>query len=577
MKSIISVFLACIVLFSCQKEISITDPGSTAQPVTATLQGNVVDENGDPAAGVSIKVGSKTATTDTRGYFRIKDASLDKSVSLVTAEKAGYFKSFRVFSATNAVNHVQIKLVPKQLSGSFNSSAGGTVSLSNGSTVVFSANSFSTASGNSYAGTVNIYAAYIDPTAQDIGETVPGSFLADDQDNKRVILSSYGMMAVEIESTAGEKLQIASGKTAELNFSIPSALQSSAPATIKLWYVDQTTGRWKEEGSATKNGNIYTGTVKHFTYWNCDLPGPTVNLSATFLDQNGQPLVFANVVIRPPGSGLSAHGYTDSLGFISGPVPANVNQVLELWAPGPCYNVIYTQNIGPFSSNVNLGTITVNNSQSLLTVQGRLLNCSNNPVTQGYALIQYDNTPRSAQVNSNGNFSISFATCGSLPTTLTVIGVDNQAQQQSPSVTVPITLPVTNTGDIVACGTSTLQFMNYSVDATAFNLSSTTPGDTFMGIDSSVGPNHVVSLSGTRSQAQRLLFTYQSNGSAGNFTVDYLQVNTTGAIIIQPFNIVITNHPPLGGYFEGSLSGQFKDAMNVTHSLNGTFRVRRTQ
>jgi hypothetical protein len=98
-----------------------------------------------------------------------------------------------------------------------------------------------------------------------------------------------------------------------------------------------------------------------------------------------------------------------------------------------------------------------------------------------------------------------------------------------------------------------------------------------MGIDSSVGPNHVVNLNGTRSQAQHLFFSYQSNGSAGNFTVDYLQVNGTSAIIIQPFNIVITNHPPFGGYFEGSLSGQFKDAMNVTHNLSGTFRVKRTQ
>jgi hypothetical protein len=75
-----------------------------------------------------------------------------------------------------------------------------------------------------------------------------------------------------LESAAGEKLQISTGNTAKLNFSIPSSLQAAAPNTIALWYVDEKTGLWKEEGMATKNGNAYEGDVKHFTYWNCDYP-----------------------------------------------------------------------------------------------------------------------------------------------------------------------------------------------------------------------------------------------------------------------------------------------------------------
>ncbi|HMK27687.1 MAG TPA: carboxypeptidase-like regulatory domain-containing protein [Chitinophagaceae bacterium] len=582
MKRIIYIAIACFSLFtiSCQKEISFTKSTTSKDPVIAILQGNVVDENDNPAQGANITVGGKTAVTDAKGYFRIRNASLDKSASLVTAEKPGYFKAFRVFSASTAVNHVKIKLLKKTLAGSLNTSGGGVVSLSNGSSITFSANSFSKASGGTYSGLVNIYAAYIDPTSQDIGETIPGSFLADDKDNKRVILASYAMMAVELESAAGEKLQISTGNTAKLNFSIPSGLQASAPNTIALWYVDEKTGLWKEEGIATKNGNAYEGDVKHFTYWNCDYPGPTVNVTAKFVSQGGLPLIHTEVWIRPLTGWGGAHGYTDSLGWINGPVPANINLVLEVLAPYPCNNAIYSQNVGPFSNNTNLGTITVpgNNSQYIMTIQGKLLNCNSNPVTNGFAEIVYNNITRYASVNATGDFSITFVTCGTAQTTCSITGTDSQAQQQGQPAIVAVTVPVTNAGNITACGTSTLEFMNYTLDGGSVNLSSTIPGDNFYESDT-LGVNHIT-LRGYRSQTENLTLEYASNGAAGTFPVSFFSTGIYfsgggNSTIIQPFNIVITSHPPVGGYFEGSFSGQFKDVLNVTHNLNGTFRIKR--
>src|SRR4051812_7914728 len=110
--------------FNCQKEFSrtgldtATGGNNLPDPVSATLQGNILDESGQPAAGVRITVGSKTAMTNALGYFRIIDAALDKNASLVSAEKPGYFKAFRSFSATQAVNQVVMKLLKKTLAGS---------------------------------------------------------------------------------------------------------------------------------------------------------------------------------------------------------------------------------------------------------------------------------------------------------------------------------------------------------------------------------------------------------------------------------------------------------------------------
>src|SRR4051794_18677166 len=96
---ILSLLFVSILFLRCQPEVSFygtSDNGSelaVPDPINSTIQGNVFDESGQPASGVTIQVGSKTATTDAKGYFRIKDASLDKKASLVTAAKAGYFKA----------------------------------------------------------------------------------------------------------------------------------------------------------------------------------------------------------------------------------------------------------------------------------------------------------------------------------------------------------------------------------------------------------------------------------------------------------------------------------------------------
>jgi hypothetical protein len=89
--------------------------------------------------------------------------------------------------------------------------------------------------------------------------------------NHEGVLQSFGMIGVTLQDAAGNKLNIMSGKSASITVPIAPAQQSSAPATIALWYFDDADGLWKEQGTATKNGNVYIGTVQHFTWWKCDV------------------------------------------------------------------------------------------------------------------------------------------------------------------------------------------------------------------------------------------------------------------------------------------------------------------
>lgn len=584
--SALSLLFISLFLVQCQKEVSYIggpDTGVTVpEPISAILQGNIVDENDQPASGVTIRVGNQTATTDADGYFRIRNAALDKKAALVTAEKAGYYKAYRTFQATSGTNQVVIKLIPRDLTGTIDGATGGDVTTPEGLKIALPANGVvSAASGAAYSGPVEVYASFIDPSAADIAERVPGSFMADDKNNRRVTLSSYGMMAVELQSPAGEKLQIKTGSAATITSPIPASLQASAPATIALWFVDAQTGIWKEEGSATKTGNSYVGQVKHFSFWNCDIGIPAVNVTMTVKDQGGHPLVHVLVRIkRLHQNPQFAHGWTDSLGQVSGLVPANENLLLEVL--DPCNNAIYSQNIGPYSQNTNLGTITVTPSSgvSLITVQGTLLNCTGGVVDSGFAIVYYNNMVRYAAVNNNGQFSTIFTSCSGSATTYEILPVDERAQQQGSLTAGNIVAPVTNAGSLSACGTSATQFLNYTLDGTNYSIST---NDSLMAYTQPLqGTTQMItSIMGARATTtgDMIDFNFQhATAAAGTYPISVFNVlNYRNNTLTPPFNVVITNFPQnIGEYYEGSFSGSFVDGSSVSHNVSGSFRIRKT-
>lgn len=570
-------------LFQCQKDVSYIGGPDTITPITpdpimANLQGNIVDENNQPAAGVSIIVGNNTALTNATGYFRINDAALDKNTSLVTAEKAGYFKGYRVFSATTGTNQIVIKLVKKNIAGTITAASGGTATLTNGAKISLPANSVVMAStSNAYTGDVKVYASYINPGATDISQTVPGSFMATDKDGKRVTLSSFGMLAVELESAAGEKLQVKTGAVATITCPIPAAELTAAPATIPLWYVDEQTGVWKEEGTATKQGNSYVGEVKHFTYWNCDYPYEAVTLTFTLKNADGLPLVNVPVKVTPAGVWGAAHGYTDSLGQVRGLVPANKDLVLEI--TDPCGNAAYTQHLLPLTKNTNLGVINVSfTTPSLVAFKGTLLNCSGQPVKNGTAIISFNNIIRYAATNDNGEFATSFLTCAGF-TTATVIGVDQTSQQQGATNTVNIVAPLTNAGNITACGTSSVQFINYTVDGTDYIINSTA-NDSIIGFSINQGTTNNVNITGSQklTPANYLKFVVRNATAAGTFPMGEMGLNHYRTIVLKPaFNVTFTTFANAAGeFYEGTLSGQFTaDSTTTVHTISSTFKVRR--
>lgn len=566
---------------ACQREVKNDIPSNepglvvNTSPVTANLTGVVLDESGSPIAGVMVKAGGQTTSTNAKGNFRFNGIQLDKYNSVVKVEMAGYFTGIRTFSAiANNTNFVRIKLIKKVEAGTFSSSAGGVVTIGGSSITMPASAVVLKSNGQPYSGTVKVFAANIDPTQNDISQTVPGSFQATDANDYRVLLKSYGMIAVELEGSGGEPLQIATGKKATLKMTIPASLQGSAPATIPLWYLNETDGLWKEEGSGTKVGNTYEGEVSHFSFWNYDISNNAVYLEMTLITNEG-PLAFTTVKITRTSTGASSYGYTDTLGHVGGIVFNN--EPLKLEVLDNCQTVIYTQNIGPFTSATNLGNITVTLPDvNELHVTGSATNCSNQPITNGKAYIYFEGVLFVTPVQS-GNFSLHLTRCTNSTGLVEVVVEDLDNNQQSDPLLAAASSGVFNTGNIQACGTSSVTFVNFAIDGGAeYAINSSVAGDSISAYN--LGSQNYFDINAFKVAQPNINIWFGFTGnSVGSFPINLRSVNQYDSIVVvQPLNVNVTTFGAPGQFVEGSFNGQFKEGSASTqHTINCTFRVRR--
>jgi hypothetical protein len=571
---------------SCQKEAdgsidTAPPPALDAEKVTASVQGNVVDENNVPVVGATVTSGTKTTTTDRYGAFRFNSISLSKNNGYVKVNKPGYFVGSRSFVTTAGRTHnVRIKLLTKTTTGSFAGSTGGTVNLTGGAKLIMPVDAVTDASGSPYTGTVNVAMRWLDPTSNDLPYTMPGDLRGITTAGEERGLESFGMMGVELTGSGGQALKVAAGKTAELTFPIPAAIAATAPATIDLWHFDETNGRWKQEGQATKTGSNYIAQVSHFSFWNCDAPFPLVEVCMKIVDPaHGSGLNNVQVRIKRP-NGSYGYGRTDSVGNLCGKVPANEALVLEIL--GQCNNVVASQNIGPFSSNTSLGNISVTiPAANSLTITGTIQNCSNANVTSGAAVIYVaGGQTYNAPVN-NGNFSLTVLNCSGATINYSVLPVDLTAMQQGSPVTGSGTSGSVSVGILQACGASAQQFIELLIDGVPGNF--VEPPDNLMFIDSGAA-NVTKTIYAYRGNSGGTNTSFVSFSFAGNTPGTYPLINcsigtspngASQAIVSPSPTITVTAFgPPTTGFVEGNFNVQM-DFAGTTKTVACTFRIRR--
>ena len=570
---LLTLLLLVSMFTACKKD---KDPVVNNPTVTSSIFGRVVDENGNGVYGATAIAGGKTTTTDANGIFRINNASLDKNHAFVKITKAGFFDGSRTFIASSGnINNVEIRLLTKTLKGTFSAASGATVTVTADATVTFPANAIKKADGTIYTGTVNVYAAYLDPTDANLDTKMPGDLLGVRTDNSESVLQSFGMLNVELEDASGNKLNIVDGKEATISATIPASLLATAPTTIPLWHFDTNTGLWKEEGSAALTAGKYIGNVKHFTWWNCDYPTSVINLSFHMVDVDGNSFSNLLVGVTVLSNGSSRYNSTSYNGMISGSVPKNT--AMKLTYKDACGNIQFIQNIGPFSTNTNLGNIVLNTGVALGKYIGKIVNCSNVNVSNGY--VKYTNglSEHYAIADQNGDFSFIIPNCSG-SSDITVTAYDMDGLQQGIAQSFPFATGTTNLGNIAACNSTIQEYIQFQIDggSTNFlqnvawsNYNTTTntsgdnsplnPGKSFLIQSDIINNTGIIPFQGF--QINDGLNTYYTNGNIG--------CNITH---------IVTQYPAIGGYIEGTINGSFAQfGSGVIHTINGSYRIKRTQ
>lgn len=577
-KFLLLLTLAVFSFFGCQKE-PIPPVDDTPKELdlgaltTASASGLVTDEQGHAVPDAYVTFGSKSATTDENGVFRIEGAQVRENLAQVKVTKAGFFTGSRTFQPKSEPERfVRITLLKKTNAGSFAATAGGRVELPGQVAIDFQADGIVDENGHPYSGTVQVAIQYIDPTASDLGRRMPGNLTGFSEDDGLVVLGTYGMIGVELSGSQGQELQLAQGKPAEIAVKVPSSLQGNAPASIPLWHYDENIGIWMEEGEASLENGYYVGEVAHFSYWNCDYPYPLVLLSGSvFFQDLNDPIENILVRITVVNGSITGYGYTDSTGVFSGLVPKDEALLLEV--VDLCNNAVYSANIGPFSANVTLDPIILTAgsfSNTNVQVSGTLVDCDGAPVTNGYVkVVTSSNGQYILFADSEGNFEGMFSACDGGD--FLAIGVDLENLVSSNEIVTP-SAPVVDLGQVEACDNELEEYIEFNLNGADYIFTE------YVAVYDSI-PATSFTVTGSGANQLGWFNLTVDAGAVGSYPAQSFSLYLSSLLNIQAQNPdaitvdVIQYGPAQGDVVKGNFSGTFLDMQGNSHEIDGVFRA----
>lgn len=273
--------------------IAIT-PQADPPDTTALVPLQVVDENGFIIANARIEVnGEQAAVTDADGLASIELESGTESA--VRAEANDHLGQTRRIApeetSVESANLRQFALKRREdavvLAAAEN---GGSVEGVDGVTLELPAGALVNASGQPVTGAVDVFMSPVDISDARKRQAFPGEFLAVDESDELVFLVSFGVSDFSFEQ-GGNPLSLADGQTAsiEIPIYVPDDNLGNplvAGNAIELWFLNEDTGIWAQEGfgtvveaPASPTGFALRAEVTHFSWWNADKPTPPARLN----------------------------------------------------------------------------------------------------------------------------------------------------------------------------------------------------------------------------------------------------------------------------------------------------------
>ncbi len=289
------------------------------------VYGYVRDIDGNALENVLVTTGQDTTFTSGSGSYSFEQCRVVNGRSIVKFENQEYFSVVRTADIVDGEARVDAILMPQDSRegvtevARFDNNEGATIKVGN-MQVVLPANSLVYEKDEKeFNGSVFASVYYLNPNSETFVKEMPGGNMSGvTSEGKDVILLSYGMVEVTLKDSVGQKLQLKKGAESTLTFPVPDGFKEEQKyEKIPLWYFDEEKGTWVEEGMATKNGDTYTGNVKHFSWYNLDWPELRATIVGRVTNKDGKPLPNILVTISQTSA------YSDSAGYYRAFVPRN--------------------------------------------------------------------------------------------------------------------------------------------------------------------------------------------------------------------------------------------------------------
>jgi hypothetical protein len=281
----------------------------TVGPAISMFSGKVITDGNAVVPGAEVKVNGASVTTNANGAFVLTVPETHRYV--LTIKKDGFQTISKVFLAEHVgsiykllkadkapldpkiSNTIKIK-VPRTDTGSQHGYQDVTLTIP--------ANTIVDGNGVPVTTTVFAYTSRFDHLF-DTYDRMPGDTGARNSVGQDVTLTSFGAVEVNLRGPAGEKYNIAPGMPSDLRYPVHATQLASATPTIPLWYYNEDSGLWEEDGIATFDvaTGEYRGKAKHFSAINVDLQKQNATCLKIVVDETSFPVLPLKIRVTVPG------------------------------------------------------------------------------------------------------------------------------------------------------------------------------------------------------------------------------------------------------------------------------------
>ncbi|MBA6155258.1 hypothetical protein H3Z83_01785 [Tenacibaculum sp. S7007] len=391
-------------------ETSRLDKVLTSESITTNFSITVIDEDNNSISNATVKIANKESHTNNNGFTLIENITVNKDFQAINVNANGYTPSIKTITpSTNGVSNVTVTLLKPTFIKIFSAAEGGVVSNDNIS-IEFPKDAIADQNGNLYEGEVKTTVTYYNPNSETFVQSMPGTLVGLDDSNSLQSLISKGMIKVDLTDNSGNELEIFEGKEATIK--LPAG--NNDPTTIPFWHLNEEKGLWVQTGTATKNGNQYIASVKHFSTYNLDVPGETIDLTVVLKDTNNNLLANQKAILKATNSNGSyeIEVETDNKGeftVIKAPKGANYNLNIIT----DCETI--TLPVGIINQTTQKEFLVSFNNARYLTLNGVLNKCNNEIWANKVFTIELENGNQqdlvTAYADTEGKYSITKVLC----------------------------------------------------------------------------------------------------------------------------------------------------------------------